>query len=102
MCVKGAEKSEFCARFQSGIFLKTQIQKRGNSALFRILYYYYSKVIQIMHGDVLSARSVNGATIVHVESVDGVRTMSGGRILSNSSNSKSKFKRVAQAPTMLL
>jgi len=33
-----------------------------------------------MHGDVLSARSVNGATIVHVESVDGVRTMSGGRI----------------------
>ena len=100
MCVKGAEKSEFCARFQSGIFLKTQIQKRGNSALFRILYYYYSKVIQIMHGDVLSARSVNGATIVHVESVDGVRTMSGGRILSNSSNSKSKFKRERHDGTM--
>ena len=100
MCVKGAEKSEFCARFQSGVFLKTQRKKRGNSALFRILYYYYSKVIQIMHGDVLSARSVNGATIVHVESVDGVRTMSGGRILSNSSNSKSKFKRERHDGTM--
>ena len=37
MCVKGAEKSEFCARFQSGVFLKTQRKKRGNSALFRIL-----------------------------------------------------------------
>ena len=101
MCVKGAEKSEFCARFQSGVFLKKQRQKRGNSALFRILYdYYYSKVILIMHGDVLSARSVNGATIVHVESVDGVRTMSGGRILSNSSNSKSKFKRERHDGTM--
>ena len=101
VCVKGAEKSEFCARFQSGVFLKTQIQKRGNAALFRILYYYYySKVILIMHGDVLSARSVNGATIVHVESVDGVRTMSGGRILSNSSNSKSKFKRERHDGTM--
>ena len=102
MCVKGAEKSEFCARFQSGVFLKKQRQKRGNSALFRILYdYYYSKVILIMHGDVLSARSVNGATIVHVESVDGVRTMSGGRILSNSSNSKSKFKRERHDGTMM-
>ena len=102
MCVKGAEKSEFCARFQSGVFLKTQRKKRGNSALFRILYdYYYSKVILIMHGDVLSARSVNGATIVHVESVDGVRTMSGGRILSNSSNSKSKFKRERHDGTMM-
>ena len=100
MCVQGAEKSEFCARFQSGVFLKTQRKKRGNSALFRILYYYYySKVILIMHGDVLSARSVNGATIVHVESVDGVRTMSGGRILSNSSNS-SKFKRERHDGTM--
>ena len=100
MCVKGAEKSEFCARFQSGIFLKTQIQKRGNSALFRILLLLLFIVILIMHGDVLSARSVNGATIVHVESVDGVRTMSGGRILSNSSNSKSKFKRERHDGTM--
>lgn len=102
-CVQGAEKSEFCARFQSGVFLKTQRQKkRGNSALFRILYdyYYSSKVILIMHGEVLSARSVNGATIVHVESVDGVRTVSGGRILSNSSNSKSKFKRERHDGTM--
>ena len=100
VCVKGAEKSEFCARFQSGIFLKTQIQKRGNSALFRILLLQLFIVLQIMHGDVLSARSVNGATIVHVESVDGVRTMSGGRILSNSSNSKSKFKRERHDGTM--
>ena len=100
MCVQGAEKSEFCARFQSGIFLKTQIQKRGNSALFRILLLLLFIVILIMHGDVLSARSVNGATIVHVESVDGVRTMSGGRILSNSSNSKSKFKRERHDGTM--
>jgi len=100
MCVKGAEKSEFCARFQSGIFLKTQIQKRGNSALFRILLLLLFIVLLIMHGDVLSARSVNGATIVHVESVDGVRTMSGGRILSNSSNSKSKFKRERHDGTM--
>jgi hypothetical protein len=100
VCVKGAEKSEFCARFQSGIFLKTQIQKRGNSALFRILLLLLFIVILIMHGDVLSARSVNGATIVHVESVDGVRTMSGGRILSNSSNSKSKFKRERHDGTM--
>lgn len=100
MCVKGAEKSEFCARFQSGIFLKTQIQKRGNSALFRILLLQLFIVLLIMHGDVLSARSVNGATIVHVESVDGVRTMSGGRILSNSSNSKSKFKRERHDGTM--
>ena len=100
MCVKGAEKSEFCARFQSGIFLKTQIQKRGNSALFRILLLLLFIVILIMHGDVLSARSVNGATIVHVESVDGVRTVSGGRILSNSSNSKSKFKRERHDGTM--
>ena len=29
MCVKGAEKSEFCERFQSGIFLKTQRKKKG-------------------------------------------------------------------------
>jgi len=100
VCVKGAEKSEFCARFQSGIFLKTQIQKRGNSALFRILLLLLFIVLLIMHGDVLSARSVNGATIVHVESVDGVRTMSGGRILSNSSNSKSKFKRERHDGTM--
>ena len=42
-----------------------------------------------MHGDVLSARSVNGATIVRVESVDNRVRMS-GRIASNSSNS-SKF-----------
>ena len=38
-----------------------------------------------MHGDVLSTRSVNGATIVHVEAVDGVQMT--GRIVS-SSNSK--------------
>ena len=100
MCVKGAEKSEFCARFQSGVFLKTQRKKRGNSALFRILLLQLFIVLLIMHGDVLSARSVNGATIVHVESVDGVRTMSGGRILSNSSNSKSKFKRERHDGTM--
>ena len=100
MCVKGAEKSEFCARFQSGVFLKTQRKKRGNSALFRILLLLLFIVLLIMHGDVLSARSVNGATIVHVESVDGVRTMSGGRILSNSSNSKSKFKRERHDGTM--
>ena len=100
MCVKGAEKSEFYARFQSGFFLKTQRKKRGNSALFRILLLLLFIVILIMHGDVLSARSVNGATIVHVESVDGVRTMSGGRILSNSSNSKSKFKRERHDGTM--
>jgi len=100
MCVQGAEKSEFCARFQSGFFLKTQRKKRGNSALFRILLLLLFIVILIMHGDVLSARSVNGATIVHVESVDGVRTMSGGRILSNSSNSKSKFKRERHDGTM--
>ena len=42
-----------------------------------------------MHGDVLSTRSVNGATIVHVESVDGV-PMS-GRIVSNSRSLSSKF-----------
>lgn len=94
MCVKGAEKSEFCARFQRGVFLKTHAEKKKGelctlSNTLRLL--LYSKVILIMHGDVLSARSVNGATIVHVESVDGVR-MSGGRIASNSSNS-SKFKR---------
>ena len=100
MCVQGAEKSEFYARFQSGFFLKTQRKKRGNSALFRILLLLLFIVILIMHGDVLSARSVNGATIVHVESVDGVRTMSGGRILSNSSNSKSKFKRERHDGTM--
>ena len=64
-------------------------KKRGNSVLFRILYdYYYSKVLLIMHGDVLSTRPVNGATIVRVEPVDGVRMS--GRIASNSSNS-SKF-----------
>ena len=64
-------------------------KKRGNPALFRILYdYYYSKVLLIMHGDVLSTRPVNGATIVRVEPVDGVRMS--GRIASNSSNS-SKF-----------
>ena len=42
-----------------------------------------------MHGDVLSTRPVNGATIVRVESVDNRVRMS-GRIASNSSNS-SKF-----------
>ena len=41
-----------------------------------------------MHGDVLSTCPVNGATIVRVEPVDGVRMS--GRIASNSSNS-SKF-----------
>ena len=30
-CVKGAEKSEFCARFQSGVFLKTQRDKKGGT-----------------------------------------------------------------------
>ena len=97
---KEQKRVNFVERFQSGIFLKTQIQKRGNSALFRILLLLLFIVILIMHGDVLSARSVNGATIVHVESVDGVRTMSGGRILSNSSNSKSKFKRERHDGTM--
>ena len=88
MCVKGAEKSEFCERFQRGFFLKKQIKKRGNAALFRVLLLLLLIVILIMHGDVLSTRPVNGATIVRVESVDGVRMS--GRIASNSSNS-SKF-----------
>ena len=88
MCVKGAEKSEFCERFQRGFFLKKQIKKRGNAARFRILLLLLLIVILIMHGDVLSTRPVNGATIVRVEPVDGVRMS--GRIASNSSNS-SKF-----------
>ncbi|CAL6370553.1 unnamed protein product [Bathycoccus prasinos] len=44
-----------------------------------------------MHGDVLSTRSVNGATIVHVEAVDGVQTT--GRIVSSSNSSKFGDKR---------
>ena len=88
MCVKGAEKSEFCERFQRGFFLKKQIKKRGNAALFRGLLLLLLIVILIMHGDVLSTRPVYGATIVRVEPVDGVRMS--GRIASNSSNS-SKF-----------
>ena len=91
----------FVSVFRAEFSLKRRYKKRGNSALFRILLLLLLLiVILIMHGDVLSARSVNGATIVHVESVDGVRTMSGGRILSNSSNSKSKFKRERHDGTM--
>ena len=91
----------FVRVFRAEFSLKRREKKGGTLHSFEYYYYYYySKVILIMHGDVLSARSVNGATIVHVESVDGVRTMSGGRILSNSSNSKSKFKRERHDGTM--
>ena len=62
-------------------------QKRGELHSFtRILI-----ILIIMHGDVLSTRSVNGATIVHVEAVDGVQTT--GRIVSSSNSSKFGDKR---------
>ena len=62
-------------------------QKRGELHSFtRILL-----ILMIMHGDVLSTRSVNGATIVHVEAVDGVQTT--GRIVSSSNSSKFGDKR---------
>ena len=70
----------FMSVFRPDFSLKRR-QKRGELHSFtRILI-----ILIIMHGDVLSTRSVNGATIVHVEAVDGVQMT--GRIIS-SSNSK--------------
>ena len=66
-------------------FVKKQTKKKGGTALSGILLLLLLIIIIIMHGDVLSTRSVNGATIVHVEAVDGVQMT--GRIIS-SSNSK--------------
>lgn len=66
-------------------FVKKQTKKKGGTALSGILLLLLLLIIIIMHGDVLSTRSVNGATIVHVEAVDGVQMT--GRIIS-SSNSK--------------
>ena len=66
-------------------FFKKQTKKKGGTALSGILLLLLLIIIIIMHGDVLSTRSVNGATIVHVEAVDGVQMT--GRIIS-SSNSK--------------
>ena len=68
-------------RFQSGFFLKKQIKKGGTLSRILTTTTTTSTSTKIMHGDVLSARSVNGATrIVHVGAVDGVQMT--GRIVS--------------------
>ena len=79
----------FVRVFSADFSLKSREKKGERCTLSTTTTTTTPLLLLLMHGDVLSARSVNGATIVRVESVDNRVRMS-GRIASNSSNS-SKF-----------